>query len=297
MSWIRYTRELPGKPEVGLIAMLSGKTIRETVAILLEFWCWADENIVADDSNAESNGCVTHGSRIDLTQIVRDTDQRFWDAMISVGWLSHGDDDDLVIPHFGRWMGESAKKREQNKLRQEEFRKRAARNADSNAGVTRRALPGALQNRDSNAPREREREREREKKKEEKSASPPLSADADPSLPILTSENGHLGPTAEQLIAEWNSVPVVKCARIAGKRRTVLTARNRDPYFREHWRAAIAHVADCPFLCGENDRGWVADIDWFLRPDTMLKIMEGKYDAREPAAKSGFLADLFGEKK
>ena len=30
----------------------------------------------------------------------------------------------------------------------------------------------------------------------------------------------------------------------------------------------------------QNDRGWRADIDWYIKPDTIAKVMEGKYDNR-----------------
>lgn len=32
------------------------------------------------------------------------------------------------------------------------------------------------------------------------------------------------------------------------------------------------------FLKGNNIRGWRADFDWLLKPDNMIKVMEGKYD-------------------
>ena len=30
-------------------------------------------------------------------------------------------------------------------------------------------------------------------------------------------------------------------------------------------------------MIGKNDRGWKADIEFFLRPDSIAKILEGKY--------------------
>lgn len=32
------------------------------------------------------------------------------------------------------------------------------------------------------------------------------------------------------------------------------------------------------FLKGNNNRGWRADFDWLLKPDNMIKVLEGKYD-------------------
>ena len=39
-------------------------------------------------------------------------------------------------------------------------------------------------------------------------------------------------------------------------------------------------AAASPFCLGAGSRGWKADIDWFLRPDTVTRIMEGKYDPK-----------------
>ncbi len=35
------------------------------------------------------------------------------------------------------------------------------------------------------------------------------------------------------------------------------------------------------FLNGVNDKAWKADLEWIMRPNNFLKIMEGKYDNKE----------------
>jgi len=45
-----------------------------------------------------------------------------------------------------------------------------------------------------------------------------------------------------------------------------------------YWVRVIQKMATDPFCNGENDRTWVADIDFFLRPDTHVKVLEGKYE-------------------
>lgn len=46
------------------------------------------------------------------------------------------------------------------------------------------------------------------------------------------------------------------------------------------WDAALAKVAASAFCHGENDRGWVADLDFLLQQSSFTKLMEGKYDNR-----------------
>ena len=36
-----------------------------------------------------------------------------------------------------------------------------------------------------------------------------------------------------------------------------------------------------PWMCGQNDTGWKADIDYLLKPDTWVKAVEGKLDRRQ----------------
>ena len=39
------------------------------------------------------------------------------------------------------------------------------------------------------------------------------------------------------------------------------------------------------FCNGKNDRGWKANFDFLLRPNTHIKAMEGAYDNREGSKK------------
>lgn len=81
----------------------------------------------------------------------------------------------------------------------------------------------------------------------------------------------------DEVIESWNQVPgVVKAERITAKRRASLNARMREAYFRSNWREGIARAASSEFLQGS--KGWRADLEWFLRPDSLVKLMEGMYD-------------------
>ncbi len=81
----------------------------------------------------------------------------------------------------------------------------------------------------------------------------------------------------QELVETWNTTWETTI-RSTDKRKTAFAARFRDTHFRDHWRQAIERARRSPFCCGHGQRGWVADIDWFLRPDTVTRIMEGKYD-------------------
>jgi len=48
-------------------------------------------------------------------------------------------------------------------------------------------------------------------------------------------------------------------------------ARTQDEEWMECWEAALKVAITDPFYSGKNERGWIADIEWFLRPNTVAK--------------------------
>ena len=95
---------------------------------------------------------------------------------------------------------------------------------------------------------------------------------------------------AEEFAASWNALPADsrKAVRAMNRGRVdQLRRRMQDATWRENWREALAAVPSSPFCRGENRRGWTANVDWFLRPGTVLKLVEGQYDGDGPGERSG----------
>jgi hypothetical protein len=92
----------------------------------------------------------------------------------------------------------------------------------------------------------------------------------------------------EELVERWNQIPgIVHCRGPTDKRRRAFRARMQDRAWREGLDDALAGIVASSFLRGENGRGWKADIDWFLKPDSLTKVLEGKYadaDRLEPSS-------------
>lgn len=53
-----------------------------------------------------------------------------------------------------------------------------------------------------------------------------------------------------------------------------LRARAAHAFWRDNWREALTRVPLNPWNLGENDRGWRANIDWFLRDKTVPQLIE-----------------------
>jgi hypothetical protein len=76
---------------------------------------------------------------------------------------------------------------------------------------------------------------------------------------------------------------------ISGGRLTEFQKRVKDPEWLADYPAALAKIPNSAFLRGRNERGWIPDIDWFLKPDTVTRILEGKYDDAGPGRKRRWL--------
>ncbi len=95
-----------------------------------------------------------------------------------------------------------------------------------------------------------------------------------------------------RFVSVWNSAEGVIANRgqtLNDKRRRSFRARIRGPDW--DWEAAIAKF---PLKCFANDPDpWRPDVDWFLKPDSVQKILEGKYDWSKGDRKPGKDSALF----
>lgn len=89
-------------------------------------------------------------------------------------------------------------------------------------------------------------------------------------------------PEVDGFLSAWNESGLPKCVVFGPSRKAHLKARFKEPFFKENWVVAISRVKSSSFCNGGGSTGWKADVDWFLRPDSVPRIMEGKYDNKNP---------------
>lgn len=91
----------------------------------------------------------------------------------------------------------------------------------------------------------------------------------------------------EEFQKAWNSLPQLfpKIKIMSSGRKRTLGARLKERDWRENYKRALALIPSSQFLSGGNERKWKAEPDWFLRPDTVAKILEGKYASTETGTK------------
>jgi hypothetical protein len=83
------------------------------------------------------------------------------------------------------------------------------------------------------------------------------------------------------LVDLWNRLAHKDLPRVRGcgkSRSDALKARWREHPDEQYWTEVIAKINASPFCLGENKNGWKATFDFFVRPETHLKALEGTYD-------------------
>jgi hypothetical protein len=95
---------------------------------------------------------------------------------------------------------------------------------------------------------------------------------------------------SSEFVEAWNAVAATcglptSRADLGDKRREMLHARLKDSYYREHWKEALGKIPLSHFLCGRSKTSdWQANPEWFLRPDSVTKLMEGSYGTQQQGA-------------
>lgn len=87
-------------------------------------------------------------------------------------------------------------------------------------------------------------------------------------------------PAISDLAAAWNATVLPKVQNLSIDRLNAAKARLRDPFFVANYQEAIRRISVSSFCLGSGPNSWIASFDWLLRPGTVVKVMEGKYDNR-----------------
>lgn len=94
---------------------------------------------------------------------------------------------------------------------------------------------------------------------------------------VVIGGEGQSPPPFDEFEKAWNDLgpPFGKIAKATEARKAAFKTRYRDKFFQENWREALNRMTLSSFCKGA--KGWTATPDWFLRPDTCTKLIEGTY--------------------
>ena len=308
-EWIKLRACLfSGHPViVRLTEMLDMEDPDFLVGKLARLWVHADQHTV--------DGLLRFATAETINRIVGYPG--FAEAIESVGW-GKAEQDGFRIERFEEHNTISTKQRLLATKRAEKYRARTPDRDETNAAVTRGRdetnAAALLICTDLSRARELEGEEELEQDKDidpqlggidsptEQTQNGPnvvISIEPEPRLDLnVNSESPkhgsagiealianagerHNGPTPEDFLEQWNNTAcVIKARGIKDKRRKAFNVRINEPEWARDYLNALAEIPKSPFLRGENDRGWVANIDWFLDKPSVNKILEGLYAGR-----------------
>lgn len=96
----------------------------------------------------------------------------------------------------------------------------------------------------------------------------------------------------------WNSQEKLpKAMRLTSARRVKIKMRLKESGL-ENLKSVILTITETPFLLGQNDRNWKADLDWLIANELNgIKVSEGKYKSAKPLAVQGTLPDPLAHHK
>lgn len=107
-----------------------------------------------------------------------------------------------------------------------------------------------------------------------------VDVDVDVKRPPTPSRGQAAAVPFAQIMELYNSTctSLPKITIIDGQRRKAVAARWRTYHGLDDFRRLFQLAQGSDFLRGRNDRNWIADFDWLVKPTNMAKVLEGKYD-------------------
>ena len=249
-DWIKMRGNLWDDPRIAAIVDMTDSTEAQVIGAL--YWLWATADQHTDDG-------VLVG--LSMRQIDRKTGvQGFASAVASIGWIVE-EGNGIRICNFEDHNGETAKKRCQTAKRVAKHKAEKSTTCDTaNADSVTPSLP------------------REEKRREEVKAS---------STNVLLVAEGDAPPACPQEAIKalyHETLPELPRINVWSKQsQTNLKTRWRESARRQNldwWRDFFVYVRGLPFLLGENDRGWQADLGWLVKASNFEKVCNAKFEPR-----------------
>lgn len=78
---------------------------------------------------------------------------------------------------------------------------------------------------------------------------------------------------------------LLKCSYLCLDTRKNLAQLQANGWTLEALENAFQLADQTPFLCGQNKKGWIANLDWLCVEDNLRKLLDGRYQASTPQPK------------
>lgn len=110
------------------------------------------------------------------------------------------------------------------------------------------------------------------------------------------------GIDLKSVVDHWNAIATThklpKVQQLTDSRRKALKSRIEAAGSVDAFLKVIDTIPASPFLLGQNDRGWKADLDFVLQPNSFVKLLEGRYhnDAQTTPEGNSDTADVWQQR-
>lgn len=100
--------------------------------------------------------------------------------------------------------------------------------------------------------------------------------------------NNACSTKVQPIIDKWNELGLQKIISInpGTTRYKLLNARIKE-HGEDKVLQAIENVKHSTFLKGQNSKGWTITIDWLVKPNNFLKVLEGNYEDKKISTGNG----------
>lgn len=103
--------------------------------------------------------------------------------------------------------------------------------------------------------------------------------DKEKELFVSSYEDTRMRADTQRIVDAWNTTGLAQVQIItAGTNRYKMLRSRISDYGADKIIQAIDKIKDSDFLKGQNNKGWVATFDWFIKPNNFIKVLEGSYD-------------------
>lgn len=100
----------------------------------------------------------------------------------------------------------------------------------------------------------------------------------------------------QQVIEEWNSIGLQKIISInAGTNRYKSLKARINEYGIENVIKAIKNINESSFLKGQNNRNWIINFDWLVKPNNFIKVLEGNFKDENGGKNNGSFRQDFSK--
>lgn len=271
MAWIEAHQELRNHPKAKHLAALLGIPKAQAIGHLFMLWWWAVDYATDGYVGRYPDAVIADGAEWDGDPAC------FVQALREARWL----DPDGKLHDWEQYAGRLIERREANRQRVAEWRRKRseqARRASGTDNVTRtqrvtndaradsehvpyRATIPDLTGPDQNTP-------------------PPIEGDTP--LPAQEPDsNREAREFFEYWCSVWRDVHPIG-PRWTDQRRKKIKARLRS-FSLDELKRACDNLHASPWARGDNERGWVADLDYLIRSDEVVDRWLRKPEAQPPA--------------